>query len=76
MSWKCIEFLGKINSDNIESYDFKSVKYPTAIPEMTYLEADRQQIIKTLDFRQLNNISQGKLENYITQNILEKVKRF
>ena len=66
MSWKCIEFLGKINSSNVENCDFKSVKYPTAIPEMTYFEVDRQQIIKTLDFRQLNNISLGKLENYIT----------
>ena len=76
MSWECIEFLGKINSDNIESYDFKSVKCPTALPEMTYFEVDTQQIIKTLDFMQLNNISQGKLENYITQNILEKITRF
>ena len=38
MRWKCLEFLGKLNSNNVESYGFKSAKCPPAIQEMTDLK--------------------------------------
>ena len=40
MRRKSLELLGKINSNNVESYGFKSVKYPPAIQEMTDFEND------------------------------------
>ena len=63
--WKCLEFPGKLNSNNVESYGFKSVKCPPAIPEMTDFENDLQQMIKNVEFRQLSNSFQEKLKNDI-----------
>ena len=40
MRWKCLEFLGKLNSNNVESYSFKLVKCPLAIQEMADFEND------------------------------------
>ena len=40
MRRKSLELLGKINSNNVESYGFKSVKYPPEIQEMTDFEND------------------------------------
>ena len=65
MRWKCLEFLGKLNSNNVESYGFKSVKCPPAIQEMTDFEDDLQQMIKNVEFRQISNSFQGKLKNDI-----------
>ena len=61
----CLEFLGKLNSNNAESCDFKSVKCPPVIQEMTDFENDLQQIIKGAEFRQICNSFQGKLKNDI-----------
>ena len=33
MRWKYLEFLGKLNINNAESYCFKSIKCPPAIQE-------------------------------------------
>ena len=55
MRWKCLEFLGKLNSDNVESYGFKLGKCPPAIQEMTDFENDLQQMIKNVEFRQIRN---------------------
>ena len=41
--WEYLEFLGKVISNNLESYGFKSVKCPPAIQEMTDFENDLQQ---------------------------------
>ena len=46
MTWKCLEFLGKLNSNHVESYGFKSVKCPLAIQQMTDFENDLHQMIK------------------------------
>ena len=40
MRWKCLEFLGKLNSNNVESYSFKLVKCPLVIQEMADFEND------------------------------------
>ena len=55
MRWKCLEFLGKLISYNVESYGIKSVKCPPAIQEMTDFENDLQEIIKSVEFRQICN---------------------
>ena len=65
MRWKCLEFRGKLNSNNVESYGFKSVKCPLAIQEMADFENGLQQMIKNVEFRQRSNSFQGKLKNDI-----------
>ena len=77
MRWKCLDFLGKLNSNNVESYCFKSVKCPPAIQEMTDFENDLQQMIKGVKFRQICNSVQGKLKNDIEHiKKSKKVTRF
>ena len=75
MTLKCLEFIGKINSNNVESYGFKSVKCPLEIQEMTDFENDLQQMIKSVEFKQICNSFQGKLKND-TEHIKKSNKIF
>ena len=75
MRWKCLELLGKINSNNFKSYSSTSVKYPPAIQEMTHFENDLQQMIKSVEFRQTSNNFQGKPKNDI-EHIKKSNKMF
>ena len=68
MRWKCPEFLGKFNSNNVESYGFKPVKCPPAIQEMTDFENDLQQMIKSVEFRQIRNNFQNDVEHIKKSN--------
>ena len=68
MRWKCPEFLGKLNSNNVESYGFKPVKCPPAIQEMTDFENDLQQMIKSVEFRQIRNSFQNDVEHIKKSN--------
>ena len=75
MRWKCLEFLEKLNSNIVKSYNFKSVKRPLVIQEMTDFENDLQQMIKNTEFRQLSKFFQGKLKNDV-EHILKSSKIF
>ena len=55
MRWKCLEFLGKLNSSNLESHGFKSIKCLLTIQEMTDFENDLRQMLKSVEFRQISN---------------------
>ena len=55
MRWKCLEFLGKLNSSNLESHGFKSIKCLLTIQEMTDFENDLRQTLKSVEFRQISN---------------------
>ena len=68
MRWKCLEFLGKLNSDNVESYGFKLGKCPPAIQEMTDFENDLQQMIKSVEFRLIRNSFQNDVEHIKKSN--------
>ena len=48
MRWKCLESLGKCNTNNVESYSFKSVKCLPAIQEMKGFENDLRQMLKSV----------------------------
>ena len=61
MRRKCLEFLGKFNSNNVESYGFKSVKCPPVTQEITDFESDLQQMIRNVEFRQICNSFKTKL---------------
>ena len=74
MRWKCLEFYRKLNCNNVESPCFKSVKCPTAIQEMTDFENNLQQMINSVEVREIRNGFQGKLK-YDIQHIKQS-KRF
>ena len=65
MRGKCLEFLGKLNRNNVESPGFKSVKCPTAIKKMTDFEDELQQMINSVEVREICYSFQGKLKNDI-----------
>ena len=48
MILKCLEFLEKLNSNNVESCDFKSATFPLVIKEMTDFENDLQHMMKNI----------------------------
>ena len=65
MRGKCLELFGTLNGNNVERPCFKSVKCPTAIQEMTDFENDLQQMINSVEVREICYSSQGKLKNDI-----------
>ena len=67
MRWKTLEFLGKLDNDdnNRETYGFKSTKRPPAVPELSQFETDLMYLVKSLEFRKVNNEFQNKLNNDI-----------
>ena len=67
MRWKCLEFVGKLNSNN-ESYGFKLGKCLQAIQGMTDFENDLQQMIKSVEFRQIRNSFQNDVEHIKKSN--------
>ena len=75
MRGKCLEFFGKLNRNNVESPGFKSVKCPTAIKEMTDFENNLQQMINSVEVREIRNSFQGKLK-YDIQHIKQSNKIF
>ena len=62
MRWKGLQFLRKLNSNNVESYGFKSIKCTPAIQKITYFENDLQQMIKNINFRQISKVFQENLK--------------
>ena len=73
--WKCLEFFGKLNRNNVESLGFKSVKCQTAIKKMTDFENNLQQMINSVEVREIRNSFQGKLK-YDIQHIKQSNKIF
>ena len=68
MRQKFQEFLGKRNSNNVESYSFKSVKCPPAVQKMTDFENDSQQMIKSVEFRQIEFRENLKMTEHIKES--------
>ena len=62
MRWKGLQFLRKLYSNNVESHGFKSIKCSPAIQKMTYFENDLQQMIKSIDFRQISKVFKENLK--------------
>ena len=61
MRWKTLHFLGELEENNKETYGFKSRICPKSIDELNKLEEDLMLMIKNIDFRDVQNRFQEKL---------------
>ena len=67
MRWKVLQFLGRLESSNKETYGFKSRKYPRTIDDLIGFEDDLMSLIKNIQFRNVRNTFQEQLANDIKQ---------
>ena len=74
MRWKVLEFYGKLNGNNKETYGFKSIKCPPSVPELSDFESELTLMVNNIEFRNINNDFQKKLKNDINEiNIYNKI---
>ena len=55
MRWKALQFLGKLESKQKQTFGFKSTKCPPAIDELGPFESDLQRTITNIEFRPIRN---------------------
>ena len=67
MRWKTLQFQGKLENDNKETYGFKSRKCPNGIDELSKFEDDLMLMIKNIEFRNVSNTFQDQLRNDISE---------
>ena len=67
MRWKTLQFQGKLESDNKETYGFKSRKCPNGIDKLSKFEDDLMLMIKNIEFRNVSNTFQDQLRNDISK---------
>ena len=67
MRWKALQFQEKLESDNKETYGFKSRKCPNGIDELSKFEDDLMLMIKNIEFRNVSNTFQDQLRNDISK---------
>ena len=68
MRWKSLEFLDKLSSNvTKEIYGFKLLISPPAVEQMADFEFDLMNMIKSLEFRKVNNGFQEELKSDIGQ---------
>ena len=64
--WKALEFLGKLESTEKETYGFKSRNCPPIVGEVANFEHDLMMMIKNIQFTNIKNDFQTKLRNAIS----------
>ena len=62
LRWKVIFFLNPCNSQKKETFGFKSTRVPDAVPELKPFEDDLIEMVKNIEFRNVNNTFQNKLK--------------
>ena len=67
MHWKALQFLGKLESTNKETFGFCSRKCPPAVEELTNFENDLMLMIKNIQFRHINSTFQEQLKKDIQE---------
>ena len=67
MRWKALQFLGKLESTNKETFGFRSRKYPPAVEELTNFEKDLMLMIKNIQFRHIKSTFQEQLREDIQE---------
>ena len=65
MRWKALKFLGKLKTQEKESYALRSRKFPPAIDKLAVFEEDLRLMIKNIKFRKVKNEFQTKLSKDI-----------
>ena len=72
--WKALEFLGKLESTEKETYGFKSRNCPPIVEEVANFEHDLMMMIKNIQFKYIKNDFQKQLKKNISK--FRNVKRF
>ena len=67
MCWKALQFLGKLESTNKESFGFRSRKNPPTVDELTNFENDLMLMLKNIQFRHINSTFQEQLKKDIQE---------
>ena len=67
MRWKVLEYQGKLDNNNKETYGFKSLKCPPAVSELKNFENELLLMINKLEFRKVTNDFQEKLKEDINE---------
>ena len=67
MTWKALEFLGKLHSSDKIMYGFKSRNRLPIIHELEHFENKLLFMIKNIQFRKVNNSFQNQLNEDIKQ---------
>ena len=65
MRQKALQFLGKLESNEKQTFDFKSTKCPTAMDELGPFESVLQRMITNIEFRPIRNKFLSKLSKDI-----------
>ena len=65
MRWKTLQFLGKLESINKETFSFCLTKCLPAVQELTNFESNLMLLIKNIRFRHFNSAFQEQLKKDI-----------
>ena len=64
---KALQFLGKLDSSEKQTFGFRSRNCPPAVEELANFEDDLMLMTKNVEFRNINNTFQEKLKNDIKE---------
>ena len=67
MCWRALQFLGKLESTNKESFGFRSRKCPPTVEELINFENDLMLMLKNIQFRHINSTFQEQLKKDIQE---------
>ena len=67
MRWKTLQFLGKLEENNKETYRFKCQIYPQRVDELNKFEEELILMIKNIDLRNVHSKLQEKSKHDITE---------
>ena len=61
MRWKALQFLGKLDTNNKQTFGFRSAKCPPTVDEFGSFKTDLQEMISNIKFRPIRNKFLSKL---------------
>ena len=67
IQWKALEFLGKLESTEKETYGFKSRNCPPIVEEVAHFEHNLMMMIKNIQFKYIKNDFQKQLKKDISE---------
>ena len=63
MKWKSLEFLGKLGSNEKETFGFKQHNCPPSVNELAEFESDLLTMVHNIEFRPVRNNFLSKLKD-------------
>ena len=61
MTWKVLEFYGKLNDNNKETFCFKLIKFPPTVSELSDFESKLTLMVNNMEFHNNDNDFHKKL---------------